>query len=37
MWIAREMFAITEEHYNETTLKNSTSQVSSIKTDALGS
>jgi len=29
------MFAIIEEHYNETTLKNSTGQISSIKTDAL--
>jgi hypothetical protein len=35
MLIAREMFAIIEEHYNETTLKNSIGQVSSIKTDAL--
>jgi hypothetical protein len=29
------MFTIIEEHYNEITLKNSTGQVTSIKTDAL--
>jgi len=29
------MVAFIEEHYNEITLKDSTSQISTIKTDAL--
>jgi hypothetical protein len=34
MGIERQMFAITEEHYNEGTLESSTSEIC-IKTDAL--